>query len=325
MAEDERVDVVIPVYNVPSGGMLVGEMAIPRLSFGKTNHESSRLIFGAAALGRVSQAEADRALEGLLEAGVNHIDTAAMYGDAEPRLVPWLRSHRDSFFVATKTLERTYEGAREGIRRSLERMEIEQVDLIQLHNLTDEEGFRIAHADGGAVQAAIEARDEGLVRFIGVTGHGTLAAAMHLRSLAEFPYDSVLLPYNHAMMEQAEYAEDFERLLGVCQERDVVVQTIKCVARRRWPEGTSPTHTTWYEPFEDPTDIERAVHWSLSRPGIFVNSAGDLGILRHMLRAADSFEKQPSESDMREHSRRLAVEPLFIRGYAEEVRRPARS
>ncbi len=300
-------------------------MAIPRLPFGGTGHESSRILFGAAALGRVTQAEADRALEGLLKAGVNHIDTAAAYGDSELRVGAWMDRHRGDFFLATKTGDRSYAAARASLRRSLERLRVDHVDLLQFHNLVDPEQWEEAMGEGGALRAAVEAREEGLVRFIGVTGHGTRVAAMHLRSLERFDFDSVLLPYNHAMMEQAEYAEDFERLLGVCRERDVAVQTIKCVARRRWPEGTTPTRTTWYEPFEDPADIERAVHWSLSRPGIFVNSAGDLGILRHMLRAAESFEKQPSESDMREHSRRLAVEPLFIRGYAEEVRRPARS
>jgi aryl-alcohol dehydrogenase-like predicted oxidoreductase len=292
---------------------------VPRLLFGNTGHESSRLIFGAAALGSVTQAEADTAMERLLEAGLNHIDTAAAYGDSELRIGPWMERHRSEFFLATKTGERSYAGARDSLRRSLERLRVDHVDLLQFHNLVKPDEWEEAMGGDGALRAAIEAREEGLVRFIGVSGHGTRVAAMHLRSLERFDFDSVLLPYNFAMMQSAEYAQDFERLLETCRERNVAVQTIKCVARRRWPEGATPTHSTWYEPFEDPVDIERAVHWSLSRPAIFVNSASDLGILWHMLRAAESFKERPPESEMREHARRLAVEPLFIRGFSAEA------
>ena len=288
---------------------------IPTQSFGNTGHQSSRIIFGAAALMRVTQDEADRVLETLLGAGINHIDVAASYGDAELRVGPWMAEHRGEFFLGTKTGERTYAGARDQIRRSLERLRVDQLDLIQLHNLVKDEEWEVALGDDGALRAAVEARDEGLVRFIGVTGHGTRVAAMHARSLERFAFDSVLLPYNFSMMEQPAYAADFERLLGLCAERGVAVQTIKAVARRRWAEGESPTTTTWYKAFEDPADIERAIHWALARPGIFVNTASDPVLLRHSLAAAERFEAAPSREDMAAATERLGIQPLFVRGY----------
>lgn len=283
--------------------------------FGSTGHESTRIIFGAAALMRVSQPEADRVLDTLLEAGVNHIDVAASYGDAELRVGPWMEAHRGTFFLATKTGERTYAAARDQIRRSLERLRVTQLDLIQLHNLVKQDEWEVALGDDGALRAAVEARDEGLVRFIGVTGHGTRVAAMHLQSLDRFDFDSVLLPYNFSMMQQPEYAAEFERLLDVCRDRKVAVQTIKGIARRRWEEGETPSTTTWYHAFEDPDDIERAVHWALSRAGIFVNTASDPKLMVHTLRAAERYGAAPSESEMTAAAERLAVQPLFIRGY----------
>jgi len=287
---------------------------VPRLPFGRTGHASSRLVFGAAALWRCSQDDADRALAALLAAGVNHIDAAASYGEAELRIAPWLARHRRGFFLATKTGERSYAAARDQIRRSLERMGVDQIDLIQLHNLVKEEEWAEALGDDGALRACVEARDEGLVRFIGVTGHGTRVAAMHLRSLARFPFDSVLLPMNPSLLRDDAYAAGFERLLALCAERGVAVQTIKSVARRRWPEGAAPTHDTWYEPLADPAELERAVHWALARPGVFVNTAGDLRLLGPMLRAAESFEAQPVPA--RDPAWAAATEPLFVRGFA---------
>jgi aryl-alcohol dehydrogenase-like predicted oxidoreductase len=292
---------------------------IPTLPLGRTGHASSRLIFGAAALWNASQEEADRALEQLRAAGVNHLDAAASYGDAELRIGPWMERHRDDFFLATKTGERGYDAARTQIRRSLERLRSDRVDLIQLHNLVKEDEWEQALGPEGALRACVEAREEGLVRFIGVTGHGTRVAAMHLRSLERFPFDSVLLPYNPSMMRDHAYADDFERLLAVCAERAVAVQTIKSVARRRWPEGATPTHGTWYEPLTDPDAIAGAVRWALARPGIFVNSAGDLRLLGPMLRAAEGLgapadpTRAPAERDP---AWARGTEPLFIRDFA---------
>src|SRR3954469_19966287 len=180
---------------------------IERAPFGATGHESSRVIFGAAALGDVSKSDADRALDLLLEHGVNHIDVAASYGDAELRVAPWLSRHPGTFFLATKTGERTYRGAREQIHRSLERLGVDRVDSIQLHNLVDVIEWETALGPGGALEAAIEACEEGLVRFIGVTGHGLSVPEMHRRSLERFPFDSVLAPYNYVQMKDNRYAD----------------------------------------------------------------------------------------------------------------------
>lgn len=289
---------------------------IPTLPFGRTGHASSRLVFGAAALWRCTQGEADRAFASLQAAGVNHIDTAASYGDAELRIAPWMARHRRDFFLATKTGERGHAAAREQIHRSLERLRVDHVDLIQLHNLVQEDEWEQALGPDGALRACVEARDEGLVRWIGVTGHGTRVAAMHLRSLERFPFDSVLLPMNPSLLRDPAYAADFERLLAVCAERNVAVQTIKSVARRRWPEGGAPTHDTWYEPLVDPDEIEDAVHWALARPGVFVNSAGDLRLLGPMLRAAERFaESGEARSPEPEPAWARATEPLFLRGW----------
>lgn len=290
---------------------------IPSLGFGRTGHESSRLIFGAAALFNATPEETEEALALLLDNGINHIDVAASYGEAELRVGEWMPRHRDAFFLATKTGERTYQAAREQIRASLERTRTDHLDLIQLHNLVDETDWETAFSDDGAVRAAIEARNEGLVRYIGVTGHGTRVAAMHLRSLERFDFDSVLLPYNYSMMAQPEYAEDFEHLVEVCQERQIAVQTIKSVARRRWKEGEHRHTTTWYEPFTDADDIQRAVHWALARPGVFVNSASDLGVLRRIIDAAHTFPSSmpPADRDMELADKDRGVAALFVRGF----------
>ncbi|MEA3336721.1 MAG: aldo/keto reductase [Chloroflexota bacterium] len=283
---------------------------IEKIPFGRTGHLSTRTLFGAAALSRVTQEEADRTLEVLLSYGVNHIDTAASYGDAELRIGPWMDTCRDQFFLATKTEKRTYAEAREEIQRSLERLRVDQVDLIQLHFLVDEEQWKTAMGPGGALEAAIEARDEGLVRFIGVTGHGVQVAARHLRSLDRFDFDSVLLPYFYVMMQDQQYARDFEALLKLCQERNVAFQTIKALNRRPW--GDRPqTRSVWYEPLEQQAHIDRAVHFVLARPGIFLNTAGDIHLLPKILDAASRFEQGPSNEAMAADAQTLAMEPLF--------------
>ncbi len=283
---------------------------IPRIPFGRTGHMSSRTLFGAAALSSVTQDEADRTMALLMEHGVNHIDTAASYGDAELRLGPWLERERDRFFLATKTGERRYEPALAEIRRSLERLRVEQVDLIQLHNLVDEAEWKVAMGPGGALEAAIEAREEGLVRFIGVTGHGTEVAAMHLRSLQAFDFDSVLLPYSYSMMQNPQYAREFETLMDVCRQRNVAVQTIKAVVHRPYRDQER-THATWYKPLVDQQAIDREVHWVLGRPGMFLNTVGDINILPMVLDAAERFQQRPTDEEMQSAHRRLGIEPLF--------------
>jgi aryl-alcohol dehydrogenase-like predicted oxidoreductase len=284
---------------------------IAKQPFGRTGHMSTRTIFGAAALSRVTQEEADRTLELLLTYGVNHIDTAASYGDSELRIGPWMAQYRQQFFLATKTGRRTYQEARDEFHRSLERLRVDRVDLLQLHNLVDPQEWEVAMGPGGALEAAIEAREQGLVRFLGVTGHGVTVAAMHKRSLERFDFDSVLLPYNYVMMQNPQYAADFEALMALCQARNVAVQTIKSITRAPW--GDKPhTAATWYEPLEDQADIDKAVHWVLGRPGIFLNTVGDIHVLPKVLDAADRFQAPPSDAEMRELMEKLAMEPLFV-------------
>lgn len=263
-------------------------MAIPTEEFGRTGHMSTRVVFGAAALGRVDQAVADRALEVLIEHGVNHIDTASGYGDSELRIRPWLEREPGRFFLATKGDERTAEGAHEEIRRSLDRLGVDHVDLWQIHALADPIEWDTALSPGGALEAAIEAREEGLLRWIGVTGHGSQIAATHRRSLERFDFDSVLLPYNYLTMQNEYYATNFEALLQTCSHRRVAVQTIKSIAAGPWL-GEPPTRSTWYRPLEHQGDIDAAVWWVLRRPGLFLASAGDLELLPRVLDAASRF------------------------------------
>lgn len=291
---------------------------IERIPFGRTGHRSSRTIFGAAALAAMRQERADPLLATLLERGVNHIDTAAAYGDSELRLAPFLRRHRDSFFVATKTGERGAQGARESIQRSLERMEIEQIDLIQLHNLVDEKEWETALGKGGALEACLEGREQGRVRFIGVTGHGTRVAEMHRRSLERYDFDSVLLPYNFAMMSQPEYAGDFEALYAICRERGVAMQTIKSIARRRWQDGEGPRFS-WYEPLRDKAAIRNAVQFVLSRPGLFLNTSSDATLLPEILAASASPDPEWSHAALPSDVGRLQIEPLFVRGVSDQI------
>jgi aryl-alcohol dehydrogenase-like predicted oxidoreductase len=289
-----------------------------RAPFGRTGHESSRVIFGAAALGSMRQERADEVLATLLEFGVNHIDTAASYGDSELRVAPWMAAHRDGFFLATKTEDRTGDGARASLELSLTRLGVDSVDLIQLHNLVEPDEWETAHGPGGAVEALSRARDEGLVRFIGVTGHGLRIAGMHLRSLERFDFNSVLLPYNYTVMSDDGYRSDVEALLGVCQERGVAVQTIKSVARRRWPEGATQQFS-WYEPLADGDALGRAVRYVLGRPGLFLNSSSDARLLRPILEAANVGGPIPTDEEMAADVARHGIEPLFDGAALERI------
>lgn len=286
-------------------------MEITRQLFGRTGHESSRVVFGAAALARVTQDVADRALDVLLQHGVNHLDVAASYGDAELRIRPWLARDRSRYFLATKTGQRRAEGAREELHRSLDRLGVDHVDLWQLHNLTDPIEWDTALSPGGAIEAAVEAREQGLVRWIGVTGHGTQVAAAHRRSLQRFDFDSVLLPYDYQTMQLPYYAENFEALATTCQQRNVAVQTIKSIALRPWL-GREHTRTTWYEPLEAQADIDLAVWWALGRPGVFLNSVGDVTLLPRVLDAASRFERRPTDDEMAALVERVRPDPLFV-------------
>jgi aryl-alcohol dehydrogenase-like predicted oxidoreductase len=285
---------------------------IGRAPFGATGHESSRVVFGGAALGDVSKSDADRTLDVLLEHGVNHIDVAAGYGDAELRVAAWVKREPGTFFLATKTGERTYRAARDEIHRSLDRLGVDSVDSIQLHNLVDIIEWETALGAGGALEAAVEAREQGLVRFIGVTGHGLSVPAVHRRSLDRFPFDSVLCPYNWPQVQDPRYAETFEELAAVCAERDVALQTIKSLARRRW-DGRAATAATWYEPLTEQADIDLAVAWVLGRPGVFLLTTGDVDVLPKLLDAAERFTgERPSDEEMARLVADRELAPLFV-------------
>lgn len=293
---------------------------IIKAPFGKTGHLSTRIIFGAAAFYALRQERADGILTLLLRHGVNHIDVAASYGDAELRVGAWMPQYRNHFFIATKTAERTAAGALAGIQRSLERLRIDCIDLIQLHNLTAEAEWQTALGPGGAVEGALAAREQGLVRFIGVTGHGTRAPHMHLRSIEQFDFDSVLLPFNYVMMKDRNYAEAFEKLLTECRRRRIALQTIKSIARRRWQEGNAEKHFSWYEPIKDPVVLRRAVHWVLSKPDVFLNTTSDTNLLPLILASAAEFEASHpdfSEEQMEMDAAALAMTPLFADGLAD--------
>jgi aryl-alcohol dehydrogenase-like predicted oxidoreductase len=284
---------------------------IPKLQFGRTGHLSTRVIFGAYAVAYSTQSDADRALDLLLRYGINHIDTAFSYGESELRVGPWMKRYRNQFFLATKTGERTYQKAREGIHRSLDRLQTDHVDLIQFHHLVEPDEWEVALGPGGALEAAVEAREQGLVRFIGVTGHEIAIAEMHLRSLARFDFDSVLLPCNYPIMQNPRYAASFEQVVALCQARNVAVQTIKGIQRRAWGDRT-PTYGTWYEPLLEQSDIDLAVGYVLGRPGLFLNSAGDLTLLPKILDAADRFERATNEAQMQALAARLEMSSMFV-------------
>ena len=306
------------------------------MAFGRTGHESSRIIFGAAALFTKAwgQPWAEALLDSVVARGVNHIDTAASYGDSEDMLAPWLaatrdgRTNRSSIFLATKTGERSGDAARAEFERSLERLGVDSVDLIQLHNLVEDEEWHEAHATGGALEAMVGARDEGLVRFIGVTGHGLRIAGMHTRSLDAFDYDSVLLPMNTTLMRNPDYRRDLDELLDTCAGRNVAVQTIKSIARRRWADPDNPDRRSWYEPLQEPDAIERAMRQVLSNPQVFLNTSSDGRLMAEMLDAAervfasaasDGSIASPDESAIDADIAALDMRPLFDGAELERI------
>src|SRR5256714_8255961 len=286
-------------------------MVIPKAEFGGTGHKGTRVIFGAASLGQVSQKVADQTLELLLHHVVNHIYTAASYGDSELRIAPWLKREPGRFFLATKVDKRDEKGTREQLHRSLDRLGVDHVDLWQMHSLADPIEWDQALSPGGVLDAALLAREEGLIKWIGVTGHGTQIAATHRRSLERFDFDSVLLPYNFITMQNAYYRENFDALAAACAERHVAVQTIKSIALRPWMQREH-SRTTWYQPLERPEDIDLAVSWVLARPGVFLNSVGDVDLLPLVLEAASRFHKQPDDEAMHALLERSHSEPLFV-------------
>ena len=283
---------------------------IDPLPFGRTGHLSTRLLLGAAAFSDVTQAEADATMDLALSYGINHVDTAASYGAAEDRLGDWIQRNGRPFFLATKTGQRSAAAAREEIHRSLDRLHVDRIDLIQLHHLVDPEEWETALGPGGALEAAVAARDEGLVRFIGITGHGWTVAASHRRALDRFDFDSVLLPYSYTMMQNAAYRADFEEIYATCLARGVAMQTIKSMVHTPW-DGAHQTRATWYKPLEDQAAIDTAVQWAMGRPGIFLNTVGDIHVLPKMLAAAASYTGPIPDEAMAAQVEAMAMRPLF--------------
>ena len=300
---------------------------IPTAPFGRTGHDSSRVVFGAAGLASMGQDRADEVFDRLLRHGVNHVDTAADYGDSELRIAPWMVDHRDDFFLATKTSQRTGDAARASLERSLERLGVDHVDLIQLHNLVEPDEWETAHGPGGAVEALARARDEGLARHIGVTGHGTRIARMHLRSLTEFPFDSVLLPYSYVALTDDAYRTDVDELLALCAANEVAVQTIKGVARRRWRDDDERRRFAWYEPLTDDESLERAVRWVLGNPQVFLVTTSDATVMARVLDIADDLgaaldraeDVRPPDAEMQADLDRVGIEPLFDGSGSERI------
>lgn len=279
---------------------------IPTQDFGRTGQRSSRLIFGGAALSDVSEAEADRVLQQLLEYGVNHIDTSVTYGDSEKHIGRWLRRHRDDFFIATKIDARTYPEAREELDRSLESLGIEEVDLLQMHELVEDEDTEQFLEKNGSLEVLKEAKEKGLARFVGVTSHGFNAPRLLHRCVESYSFDSVLLPFNYLLSIHADYRADFEALRIACREKGIALQSMKSIARGPWGQAEK-NHSTWYRPLEEPEDIARAVHWVMSVPELFLASPGDIDLLPLVLQAASDYDTTPERSEMEEMRRRLEM------------------
>lgn len=268
----------------------------------------------------MNQERADATLAVVDQFGVNHIDTAAGYGDSELRLAPWLADNRDRVFLATKTGERQGPAARAQLEASLTRMEVDHVDLIQLHNLVEPDEWQTAFAPDGAVEALARARDEGLCRFIGVTGHGLRIPAVHLRSLHAFDFDSVLFPYNFVLLERPEYRADVDALLELCAERDVAVQTIKSIARSRWP-GSREGKFSWYQPLSDPGAIGRAVRYVLANPQLFLDTTSDATLLPVVLDAVAQASAlgAPQATELRADADEFGITSLFDGAELERI------
>jgi aryl-alcohol dehydrogenase-like predicted oxidoreductase len=266
----------------------------------------------------MSQERADDTLSAVDRAGINHIDTAAGYGASADRLQPFLAERRDRFFLATKTGDRTGAAARASLERSLARMDVSSVDLIQLHNLVEPDEWETAFAHDGAVAALSVARDEGLCRFIGVTGHGIRVPAMHLRSLERFDFDSVLFPYNRSLMRSDAYRADVDELRERCAERRVAAQTIKSVAKGRWSDPEMP-HFSWYEPLTDDAAIARAARYVLGTDDLFLLTSSDTRLLARVVAAASGSLDRPSNDEMDADIERFDITPLFDGGTLERI------
>lgn len=278
---------------------------------GRTGHMSTVAIFGAAALGQLTQAEADATIERVIAAGVNHIDIAPSYGQAEALLSPWMPAERQRFFLGCKTMERTKEGAAAELRRSLERLRVDSFDLYQLHAIKTMEELDLVTAPGGALEAVIAAREEGLTRFIGITGHGFAAPAIFLEALRRFDFDTVLFPLNFVQYANPTYRRNAQALVRQCRARDVGTMVIKSICRRPW--GDRPhTYHTWYEPFDDPASIQQCVNFVLSQDVTGLCTVGDYRLLPLVLEACEHFTPMSTPKQKALIATAGQYEPLFV-------------
>lgn len=287
---------------------------LEKRKFGNTDHISTRILFGAAAFYSITDQDiADRTMEVVERAGINHIDTAASYGEAEKRLGPWLKHNRNKVFLATKTEKRTYKEAREGFLRSLEKLCVDSVDLLQMHFLVDPGEWETAMSEDGALQALREFKEQGLTRYLGVTGHGITTPAMHLKSLDRFAFDTVMLPYNYRMMENPSYRENCLKLFALCRTKQIAVQVIKTLAKGPWQiEESQREYSTWYEPLSRQDEIETAVHWALADPQIFLNTPADINLLPKVIKAAESFRSDTTQEQLNGRAEKMSTTPLFV-------------
>lgn len=287
---------------------------------GRLGHMTSVLVYGGASLVDVPEDVADASIELALEAGINHFDTAADYGDSELHLGRWMDRIRDRIFLATKTGDRTATGAYDSIRRSLERLHVDQVDLIQLHAVGDLEDLGRATGPGGAIEGAVKARDEGLVGAIGITGHGAYAPATHLEALRRFPFDTVITPYNYRLAQDERYRRDVEALMEETTAQDVGLRIIKSIARNLWRSSGEATYTTWYEPIDEQTYVTAAVAFVLARPEVSgICTAGDVRLLPLMIRAERDRASLSAEQIAGVLSSLPEYESLFVRVEGREV------
>ena len=286
-------------------------MIIDKQTFGRTGHLSSQIIFGSYALSEATQAEADQVLDILLAYGVNHIDTAPMYGKAEKYIGGWMKDHRDEFFLATKSRSRSYQGAWKNLQRSLDMLQTDQIDLWQMHGLTNQAGWEKAMGPGGALEAFVEARDKGLVRYLGVTGHGNRSAAMHVQSLEHFDFDSVMLLYNYRQMQIPKFAADFEQLVQICRDCNIALQTFQSIARYPVKKEDRKCNMYFYHPLEDQNAIEISVQWAMGLENCFVITPGDIQFIAPVLKAAASYEDRPTDEQMSSLVEAYDIQPIF--------------
>ncbi len=261
-------------------------------TFGKSGHASTVAIFGGAAFWEISQADADQVMDQVLAAGVNHIDVAPQYGMAEERLGPWLARERGRFFLGCKTMERSREAAWNELQRSLHRLKVANQDLYQIHAVTSMQELDEATRSGSVLETLIKARETGITKYLGITGHGMQTPTVFLEAIKRFEFDSIMLPINFVLFGQPEYREAAETLLAECKQRKIAVMAIKSIAKGPW-EDKPKTHTTWYEPFTDAEMVEKAVHFALSQDVIGICTAGDVQVLPKVLQACQSFQPMP--------------------------------